>query len=189
MTKPAKYSIKKTAAEIQEKDRFYLSGSKYCVTNKPLKDIFGRVLITFIKVDGSPIKFCDLHVPENFPFMVLTGQSGIGETAYDELEKLRANDKAEPGKVQTVTPVKKQVLDIVLATEADAEEVLERLFQMIVKYDVASVGDLYDAVGLNGTYEDTKWGWANLAGSGVSRVRSGYMLVLPKPVPVEGVHS
>jgi hypothetical protein len=189
MTKPARYSVNKIAADMQPKDRFYLSGKKYVVTNETYKDLFERVVITFISVDGSPTAFCDLHVSEDFPFMVLTGESGIKENAYKELQRLRENDKAaevtgeRPMEVQAVN-FEKKVLEIVLPTKNDAEVVMEHLFQFIVLHDVVSVGDLYEAVGVIGTYEDTKWGWSNLAGSGVKKTPQGYQLVLPKPVAI-----
>lgn len=75
--------------------------------------------------------------------------------------------------------------EIILETRLEAEQVLERLYDIINRYDSATVADLYDLVGITGEFTDNKWGWTNLHGSGVTRVRNGYLLDLPKPEPVE----
>lgn len=71
--------------------------------------------------------------------------------------------------------------EIILATRAEAEEVLDRLFDLVSRYDVATVADLYELVGVTGEYTDEKYGWTDLRGSDITRVREGYLLNLPKP--------
>lgn len=75
--------------------------------------------------------------------------------------------------------------EIVLATRDEADTVIDRLFDLVSQYEVASVADLYDLVGATSNYTDQKWGWTDLRGAGVSRVRSGYLLDLPRPEPLD----
>jgi hypothetical protein len=75
--------------------------------------------------------------------------------------------------------------EIILATRVEAEEVVERLFDLITKYDSATVADLYDLVGVVGSYTDDEWGWTDIRRSGVARVRNGYRLNLPRPEPLD----
>lgn len=75
--------------------------------------------------------------------------------------------------------------DIVLETRGEAEEVIDRLFDLISKYDVATVSDLYELTGITGNFTDEKWGWTNLQGADVARVRGGYLLNLPRPEPLD----
>lgn len=75
--------------------------------------------------------------------------------------------------------------EIILATRVEADEVLDRLYDLISKYETATVADLYDLVGISGSYTDDKWGWFDLRGGGVTRVRNGYLLDLPKPEPLD----
>lgn len=75
--------------------------------------------------------------------------------------------------------------EIILATRVEADEVIDRLFDLVSKYETATVADLYDLVGISGSYTDDKWGWTDLRGAGVTRVRSGYLLDLPKPEPLD----
>lgn len=76
--------------------------------------------------------------------------------------------------------------EIILATRVEAEEVIDRLFDLVSKYETATVADLYELVGATGQYTDDKWGWFDLRGAGVTRIRNGYLLDLPKPEPLDG---
>lgn len=75
--------------------------------------------------------------------------------------------------------------EIVLESRGDAETVLDRLGDLIADYDVATVSDLYDLVGITGSFTDDKWGWFDLRGASVTRVRAGYLLNLPKTAPID----
>lgn len=75
--------------------------------------------------------------------------------------------------------------DIILDTRGEAEEVLNRMDDLIDAYDIVSVADLYDLVGIQGNYTDNKYGWTNLRNATVQRVRDGYLLKLPKALPLD----
>lgn len=75
--------------------------------------------------------------------------------------------------------------EIVLQARTEAEEVIDQLFEVVNRYGTATVADLYELVGITGTHIDNKWGWTDLRGAGVSRVRGGYLLDLPEPVPLD----
>lgn len=76
--------------------------------------------------------------------------------------------------------------DIVLDTRGEAEDVLSQMDAIIENYDgMVSVADLYDLVGHTGDYTDHKYGWTNLRNAEVVRVRDGYMLKLPKAIPLK----
>ena len=75
--------------------------------------------------------------------------------------------------------------DIVVGTRGEAEGVIDRLNDAIREYGVVSVNDLYDLVGITGSFTDDRWGWRDIRGSGLSRVRDGYVLSLPRPEPIE----
>jgi hypothetical protein len=75
--------------------------------------------------------------------------------------------------------------DIILDTRGEAEEVLNRMDDLIDAYGMVSVADLYDLVGISGNYTDNKYGWTNLRNATVQRVRDGYLLKLPKALPFD----
>lgn len=75
--------------------------------------------------------------------------------------------------------------EIILQTAAEADEVLRQLYELLSVYEVVSVADLYRSVAIQSTHVDHKWGWTDLRGSGVSRLRGGgYLLDLPEPRPI-----
>jgi hypothetical protein len=75
--------------------------------------------------------------------------------------------------------------EIVLNSRVEAEEVIDRLYDVVSRYESASVADLYELVGLSSTHTDHKWGWTDIRGAGVQRVRDGYLLDLPSPEPLD----
>lgn len=75
--------------------------------------------------------------------------------------------------------------DIVIETRTEAEEVLTRMDELIATYGVVSVADMYDLVGVTCDYTDNKYGWTNIRTAEVVRVRDGYILKLPKALPID----
>lgn len=74
--------------------------------------------------------------------------------------------------------------DIILDNRGEAEDVLSRMDELISTYGVVSVADLYDLVGVTGNYTDNKYGWTDIRSASVIRVRDGYMIKLPKALPL-----
>ena len=75
--------------------------------------------------------------------------------------------------------------EIVLETRVEAEEVIDGLFALISQYETATVADLYELLGESGNFQDEKWGWMDMRGAGVSRIKNGYLLDLPRPEPLD----
>jgi hypothetical protein len=71
--------------------------------------------------------------------------------------------------------------EIVLSTRSDATQVIDGMFELVSKYDQVTVSDLYNLIGVDGTFADEKWGWRDIRGASVVRVTNGYLLDLPKP--------
>ena len=76
--------------------------------------------------------------------------------------------------------------EVIFDNRSQAEEVLERMDELVTEYKMVSVSDLYDLVGITGKYTDCKYGWTNLRDVEPIRVRDGgYVLNLPKPRPLD----
>lgn len=76
--------------------------------------------------------------------------------------------------------------EIIIPSRAEAEKVIDRLFEVVSKYESASVADLYELLGISsGSYMDNKWGWYDIRGADlVVRTTRGYLLNLPDPEPL-----
>jgi hypothetical protein len=120
--------------------------------------------------------------------MILYGERGrskknsiSSKVSYRSYYDRRDDDRRDAPKVQTGYSYD----DIILETRGEAEDVLFRMNELIDTYKVASVADLYDLVGIQGNYTDNKYGWTNLRNAEPVRVRDGYMLKLPKVLPID----
>lgn len=75
----------------------------------------------------------------------------------------------------------------ILESKNDAEDVLSQLVGLIQQYGMASVSDMNSLLGLPGEFTDQNWGWTtqyNLSTAYISRVREGYLIELPRPIPL-----
>lgn len=76
--------------------------------------------------------------------------------------------------------------DIVFETRSDAEEVLDKLNEIIDTYDKASVSDLYDLVGKTCDFTGNDYGWSSIGDAEVLRTRDGwYQLRMPRVKPLK----
>ena len=74
--------------------------------------------------------------------------------------------------------------NITLDNRGEAENVLYRMDELVSNYGLVSVADLYDLVGVTGNYTDNKYGWTDIRSASVIRVSDGYMIKLPKALPL-----
>lgn len=75
--------------------------------------------------------------------------------------------------------------DVILETRREAEDVLNAMDDILDRYKIVSVADMYDLMNVKCDYTDNKYGWDNLRSADVVRVRDGYVLKLPKPMPID----
>lgn len=75
--------------------------------------------------------------------------------------------------------------DIILSSRGEAEEVISQMDELIEIYDLVSVADVYDLVGIRSEYTDNNYGWKNIRNVEPIRVRDGYLLKFPKPIPIK----
>lgn len=74
--------------------------------------------------------------------------------------------------------------DVIIENRGEAEDALSRMDELISTYGLVSVADFYDLVGIAGNYTDNKYGWTDIRSASVIRVREGYMIKLPKALPL-----
>lgn len=75
--------------------------------------------------------------------------------------------------------------DILFDSRGDAEAVLSSMEDIIAQYGVVSVGDLYDLAEISThNYMVNNYGWTDLRHASTVAVRGGYMLKLPRALPL-----
>ena len=72
-----------------------------------------------------------------------------------------------------------------MSNRGEAQDVLDRMDELMDTYGLVRVADLYDLVGITGNYTDNKYGWTNIRNAEIVRVRDGYMIKMPRAVPID----
>lgn len=75
--------------------------------------------------------------------------------------------------------------EIKLDNYEDAVKVLDTLQAIIDRHGKVSISDLYTTVGLPAISSYYNYGWKNLSGASVGVVTGGYLLKLPKAIPLQ----
>lgn len=75
--------------------------------------------------------------------------------------------------------------DVIFDTRGDAEAVLHAMDDIISQYGTVSISDFYDLARVpNDNYTMNRYGWTNIGGATPVRVRDGYILKLPRAIPL-----
>ena len=114
--------------------------------------------------------------------------SGYGHINYNRMGGPKAQDDRPPSPrgISRGGRARHDFGELVIQHRQEAEEVLERLYDILGKYDTVTVADLYELVGLASSHTDHKWGWTDLHGAQIGRSRGGgYLLDLPDPESLE----
>lgn len=123
--------------------------------------------------------------------IMLFGEAGrLGErnnkgsrASYQRYYDDRRDDRRDYGRPRAVSGFDYD--DIVFDTRGDADLVLDQMESAINQYSLVSVADLYDLAGITcRSYTANKYGWTDLRGAKVVRVRDGYILELPRTVQI-----
>ena len=75
--------------------------------------------------------------------------------------------------------------DIVLDNRGEAEEVLDRMDEIMSRYRMVRVADLYEMVGITGDYTDNDYGWYDISSAKVVPVRDGFWIKMPRAVALK----
>lgn len=79
--------------------------------------------------------------------------------------------------------------DVILSSKDEAEEVLDRMDDLIERYGIASVGDFKSLIGERSEHTDEKFGWTSFKSADIMRIRDGrdegYLIRVPKPSSID----
>ena len=125
--------------------------------------------------------------------MFLYGESGRGKTYNGPSDKVSyrsyygSNDSNRSS--SNTSPRTRSVFNydtIVIPSRQEAEEVICQMGAIIETYQMVSVADLYDLCGItDNNYMNAKYGWTSVRTAEAVRVRDGYILKLPRAMPLD----
>lgn len=75
--------------------------------------------------------------------------------------------------------------EIVYPDKGTAERVLQEMEYVLDRYRVVTVADMYDMSGLVQPHTSNRYGWTSLRTAETMRVKEGYVIKLPRAVPID----
>jgi hypothetical protein len=75
--------------------------------------------------------------------------------------------------------------DVIFPSRGDAESAKQQMQDIVSRYGLVTVNDLYEMAMLSAPYTSQKYGWMDVSNVSVERVRDGYVLKLPRAVPID----
>lgn len=75
--------------------------------------------------------------------------------------------------------------EVRIPTRGEAEEILARMDEIVATYGMVSVADYYELAGVSCDYTDNNYGWTSIRSASVVRVRDGYIIKMPKALPID----
>lgn len=143
----------------------------------------------FIDVLVPAVKTALSDIVTNGIEMLLYGETGRSKRKSSDSKTYRSYDRVYDDRRRDRTVGRTRsgysYEEVIVNTRGEAEEVLDQLGDVIEQYGMASVADLYEMVGITGMYTDNKYGWTDIRNASVARIREGYLLKLPRPLPFD----
>lgn len=148
--------------------------------------VLGEVLIPAIKKAISDIVTDGIDI-------ILYGESRRGGRSRSNADRVSYRNYYDGGSYNRPQMNERRALmagqysydDIILPTRGEAEDVLARMDELMDTYGLVRVADLYDLVGITGNYTDNKYGWTNITRAEIVRTRDGFMIKMPRAVPID----
>lgn len=103
------------------------------------------------------------------------GSRRSGTISYRSYYQQAGDSRREPERRRPY-----EIDEVVIATREEAEDVLDKMDELIVDYGTVSIADFYDLVGVTGKSTDNRYGWGDLKTAEIVRDRDGYIIKLPK---------
>ena len=154
---------------------------------------------TFLSEDVSNVKsyiFSEVLLPAAKKLVSDIVTNGIDMLLYGEIKNKKGNSSKvsysryyDDRSRDYRSPVVRNNFDydeIIFETRGDAEAVLDAMYDILNQYKVVSVAELYDLASITThNYTCNNYGWIDLRGSSVVRVRDGYILKLPRALAID----
>lgn len=150
---------------------------------------------TFISEDINSVKsyiLLDVLVPSIKKALSDIVKDGIDMILYGDKQGSRNNSSHVPYRNYSsnsrpsnhATRTNYDFADLVFDTRSEAENVLSNMDELMDRYGAVAVADMYDLAGVTCNYTDYKYGWTNISSAQVVHGRDGYIIKMPRVVPV-----
>lgn len=114
-----------------------------------------------------------------------SGRSGKSSSSSKISYRNYYDDKNDRFRSNATVKTRFDYDDLLFETRAEAENVLDQMVSVIDKYGFVTVADMYDMADLTAPYTSAKYGWTNIRTADIVRNRDGYVIKLPKAMPID----
>ena len=115
-----------------------------------------------------------------------SGMSSYSNVGHVNYQGMSSNRPPTSRTISRQSRTRHDFGEIVIQSRQEAEEVIDRMFDILSRYGTVTVADLYELTGIQSGHTDTKWGWNSLRGAKAARLRTGgFLLELPDPESLE----
>jgi hypothetical protein len=165
----------------QFKETFFLGSSKDALSYG-LEDVvvpaIRDTLHDFLRSSLDRWIFGEGHRPRMTRSSPLTANSRTDYTPYNKISSPPQTQRPMSRRARA----RHELDELVIPSREEANEVLDRMFEILSKYGMVSVAELYELTGIEPAHTDVKWGWTSLRGAKAMRLRQGgFLLDLPTP--------
>ena len=194
-----KYKEQQKAATEEKRVQRVVSGPV-----KTKKNEFRKIADIFISEDVANVKnyiFMDVLVPAVKKAIYDIVTNGIDMFLYGGSNKNRSNSSGTKvsyrqyydqknssgyrGSENVKTHNAFDYDDIIFNSRGEAEAAKQQMQDIVARYGIVTVNDLYEMTPLSAPYTAQKYGWMDVSNVEVVRVRDGYILKLPRAVPID----
>ena len=182
-TIPDKKVEKVVKGTVKKKKKSEISKCKDVFISEDINSVTSSV---FLAVLVPSIKKALLDIVTDGANMILYGDKRGGNNRGVS-SRVSYRDYSGSGKREQ--PVSRRdnydYADLVYDSRGEAEDVLNGMDDLIARYGVVTVADMCDLSGVTCRYPDNKYGWMNINSAQVVHGRDGYMIKMPKAVPID----
>lgn len=188
-------------AEVEEPAEKIVTGT--VIQRRP--NVFKRAARSMVADDVSNVRefiFAEVFVPavRNLVYDVIS--QGSHKVLYGTARARAASvpgagpvsslkrayhQNSQPESARSISPTsaaRHDFDDIILDTRSEADMVIEHLIARVERYGSARVSDMYNHLGISSDFTSQNWGWTDLSSADVRPNRRGFMLALPRPIPL-----
>lgn len=145
--------------------------------------ILGDVIVPLIKKT-----ICDIFA--DIPNMIFYGKPSGGRRPIDHVSYNRYSSSSSSRDYRSSRDERQPRIGFatdeqVFTNRGDAERVLAGMDDIMAEYGLVRVLDFYDLIGMSCDPTATRYGWMNIRTAEVQRVREGWIIRMPKAVPID----
>lgn len=161
-----------------------------------LKDVFISEDVSNVKsyilmdVLVPAIKKAVSDIVTNGIDMILYGGSGRSSKSKPGVDRVSYRSYSDPSRDRfTSNDIRVRsgfdYDDIIFDTRGEAEAARMQMEEIVDRYGVVTVADLYDMADLTAPYTSNRYGWTSVRNVDIVRIRDGYVLKLSRAMPID----